>query len=96
MNRAVSSFILELQDGQIVPEAVPVNSGLSVGFFAQQFGSPIPAAILYQGAAPGQIAGFYQLNVRVPANTMTGHTWVQFGIGLGGQHYTINEGIWLK
>ena len=43
----------ELQDGQIVPEAVPVNSGLSVGFFAQQYGSPIPAAILYQGAAPG-------------------------------------------
>jgi uncharacterized protein (TIGR03437 family) len=87
---------VNLQDGQIVPDAVPVNTGLVINFFPKPYGTPIPAMILYQGSAPGEIAGFYQLNVRIPATAMTGHTWVQFAMGLDSEYYTTSEGVWLK
>jgi uncharacterized protein (TIGR03437 family) len=80
-----------LQDGQIAPGAAPATHGIGVAFFNGQYGNTESAQVLYQGAAPGQVAGVYQLNVRIPTDTSTGHTRVQFG-GLS----TATESIWLQ
>ncbi len=80
-----------LQDGQIAPGAAPATTGIRVYFFGPSTDRLGPAEVLYQGAAPGQVAGVYQLNVRIPANATTGHTQVQFG-GLS----VVTESIWLQ
>jgi uncharacterized protein (TIGR03437 family) len=89
---------LELVDGQIATHATP-TSRVSVSFYPQYGNSntnPIQATIPYQGSAPGQVAGVYQLNVRIPDNAMTGHTQALFAVNLDGAGYGVNEGIWLK
>ncbi len=81
-----------LQDGQIAPGAAPAMSGIDVFFFFPPYGSVVRGDILYQGSAPGQVAGVYQLNVRIPANATTGHTQVQFVSSVS----IVTESIWLQ
>jgi uncharacterized protein (TIGR03437 family) len=86
-----------LQDGKIATVAAPVTSGIDVVFFALPGYFIEPAEILYQGAAPGQVAGVYQLNVRIPPDTATGHTWVAFERSQENNVATAaTEGIWLQ
>lgn len=40
-----------------------------------------PAEVLYAGAAPGQVAGLMQVNVRIPAGTPSGDIPVQIQVG---------------
>ena len=84
-----------LKDGQIAPAAAPATPGVGVSFF-RGFSSVL-GNVLYQGAVPGQVAGFYQLNVRIPTNATTGHTQVQFFVPNGCcSSYAVSEGIWLQ
>jgi len=39
------------------------------------------AEVLYGGAAPGQVAGFFQVNVRIPVDTPSGDVPVQIQVG---------------
>ncbi len=84
-----------LQDGTIAPGAAQATSGIGVSFLNSQGNSWVSGQVLYQGAAPGELAGVYQVNVRIPASTSTGHTQVQFGV-VGGGVYTAAESIWLQ
>jgi uncharacterized protein (TIGR03437 family) len=87
-----------LKDGEIAPGAEPATNGGGVGFLGPPpFFSGVSGQVLYQGAAPGQVAGVYQVNVRIPAKTSTGHTYVTFGspIGLGGAR-GVTASIWLQ
>ena len=84
-----------LEDGQIAQAAAPATPGVKVSFFSKS--SVVLAEVLYQGAAPGQVAGFYQLNVRIPATATTGHTQVQFHSSMILYSGTwVTEGIWLQ
>jgi uncharacterized protein (TIGR03437 family) len=40
-----------------------------------------PGDVVYYGAAPGQVAGLIQINVRVPANTPSGNQPIVFSVG---------------
>jgi uncharacterized protein (TIGR03437 family) len=40
-----------------------------------------PAEVSYAGAAPGQVAGLFQVNVRIPANAPSGDVPVQIQVG---------------
>jgi uncharacterized protein (TIGR03437 family) len=83
-----------LKDGQIAPVAAPAAPGVGVVFFTPDIEL---AEVIYQGTAPGQVAGFYQLNVRIPANVPKGHTQVEFSAAVGCcNYYTSTEGIWLQ
>jgi uncharacterized protein (TIGR03437 family) len=88
-----------LKDGQIATGRATVVNGTYVGFFST---SPDAGGgmgtILYQGAAPGQVAGLYQLTVRIPPNALTGHTKVQFSWTPNKVYSSeiVTEGIWLK
>ncbi len=82
-----------LQDGQIATAAARATAGIYVQFFYPPYGSLVPGEVLYQGAAPGQVAGVYQLNVKIPANATTGHTHVLFGINSA---IAATESIWLQ
>jgi uncharacterized protein (TIGR03437 family) len=86
-----------LKDGQIAPGPAPSINGTDVGFFStSSAASGGLGEILYQGAAPGQVAGVYQLNVRIPDIALTGHTMVQFSWAPGCCFSVVTEGIWLK
>lgn len=89
-----------LQDGQIVPGAAPATPGISVYFWYSTSGSgaKVAADILYQGAAPGGVAGVYQLNVRIPDNALTGHTLIQFFVALDppDSSYFATQSIWVQ
>jgi len=47
----------------------------------QVFINGASAEVLYAGAAPGQVAGLFQVNVRVPANAPSGDVPVQIQVG---------------
>jgi uncharacterized protein (TIGR03437 family) len=40
-----------------------------------------PAEVLYAGAAPGQVAGLFQVNARIPADTPSGEVAVEVQVG---------------
>ena len=40
-----------------------------------------PAEVLYAGAAPSQVAGLFQVNVRIPADTPSGEASVELQVG---------------
>ena len=84
-----------LQDGQIVAEAAPTTNAVGVSFFDSAGSSVVSGEVMYQGAAPGEIAGVYQVNVKIPTNASTGHTQVQF-YAVAGSMNIATEGIWLK
>jgi uncharacterized protein (TIGR03437 family) len=84
-----------LEDGQIAADAAPAINAMFVNFF-NTGGSTISGEVLYQGAAPGEVAGVYQVNVRIPANASTGHTQVQFGALQIASRGPVTESIWLQ
>jgi uncharacterized protein (TIGR03437 family) len=84
-----------LEDGQIAADAAPAINAMFVNFF-NTGGSTISGEVLYQGAAPGEVAGVYQVNVRIPANASTGHTQVQFGALQTDSRGPVTESIWLQ
>jgi len=40
-----------------------------------------PAEVQYAGAAPGQVAGLMQVNVRIPAGVSTGEVPIEIQVG---------------
>jgi uncharacterized protein (TIGR03437 family) len=81
-----------LKDGQISSSAAPVQNSPFVDFITIPPTNRISADVLYQGSIPGQIAGLYQMNVRVPTTAATGHAYVQFTA-----NFVITPvGIWLQ
>ena len=82
-----------IQDGQIVPGAATLAASPVYAGFFDSAGGGHDAQIEYAGAAPGQIAGVYQMNVKVPQSTATGHTYVE----LSGNNFTASyAGIWIQ
>jgi uncharacterized protein (TIGR03437 family) len=57
------------QDGQINPLAA---RPLSMDFEVWGLSPSRPAEVLFSGPAPGQVAGVFQLNIRIPADAWTG------------------------
>jgi uncharacterized protein (TIGR03437 family) len=78
-----------LNDGQIAPGAAPATLGTSVDFFKGRYDYAVPAEVLYSGAAPGQVAGVYQLNVRIPLDAAIGHSQLRLNVSAIG-------GVWLQ
>jgi uncharacterized protein (TIGR03437 family) len=83
-----------LLDGQIAAGAAPSLAGIKVEFWYSPNGSGTFRAgtTLYQGAAPGEVAGVYQLNVRIPDDALTGHVPVRFH----SEVETVTVRIWLQ
>ena len=82
-------------DGEIVSGVVPSTSlPVSVVFdfgLDDEFGNgPKPGEVLYAGGSPGSVAGFLQVNVRVPANTMLTGNAAPFALIIG-SHRTVYQ-----
>jgi uncharacterized protein (TIGR03437 family) len=75
------------QDGVVAGNLLP-RPQLPVSVFV----SGLPADILYAAAAPGMVAGVFQLNVRVPA-TIT--SWPEIPVSLQAGTFVSPSSVWV-
>jgi uncharacterized protein (TIGR03437 family) len=64
-------------DGAITGNDVPVQTLPTTARFGVDASSLVGAEVLYAGPAPGLVSGVFQINARIPGNSVSGPNLLQ-------------------